>query len=298
MRKVHSYSSLATLAACMQKYNYAYVEGLVPFEESRAQRAGTAIDAALNEIYTCGYFQTGLGKDAAIERLYDAWGDEPPGFGSKNSHLTPSFLEELLEVYLEDRTNNPTLLETGEVLTTFSGEQHEFEWEHPEYGTVTLRGIPDFVMKSGNKTYVVDLKCTTMWITDQWMHQFEIGHQLKLYAAMVEHMTGTQVSGGMINAIHMGPKGIDSPDGWKKRKSAPNALKRFFYERDQIEEVLEWAVMLRKFEALCEETNMWPRNEKACGLYAGCEYLSLCKAPNRNLRRGLYAQFDRKPCED
>src|SRR5690606_16033190 len=97
-REIHSYSSLATLASCAEKFRLAYVEELEPPGVNLPQVAGTAFDEALNRLYVSGWDAA-----AAIAALEAAWGDTRPPLGAKHGHLTLDFLRERVRTYMRER---------------------------------------------------------------------------------------------------------------------------------------------------------------------------------------------------
>jgi hypothetical protein len=294
MRDVHSYSSLATLASCAEKFRLGYVEKLAT-RESAPQRAGTAFDAAINHLYVVGWDEAG-----ASDALKRSWNGFRSPLGSKHDHLTEGFLLRRLSLYMREREEAPTLLERGEILTGFSGVTHVFEWPGDDGKILRLRGVPDFAVRDREtgRTYVVDLKTTNAWISDHWMMRFRIGHQLRIYAAMIQTMTGETVKGGLINAVYVGEKALDAPEAWKRRKSVPSALNLVDFTPEQVEEARAWALGLVEIERACEASGLWPRNEQACGDYGGCEFLDLCTAPSAMARRArMMSGFARKPEE-
>lgn len=286
----HSYSSLSTLATCAEMFRLSYVEEIEDPSVSLPREAGSAIDAALNYLYV-----TEWDLEGALEALRASWGDTRAPLGAKHAHLTLSFLEERVAVYMAEREASPTILEEGEVISEFSGEMHSFDWPNSEGELVRVRGIPDFALRSDGKLWALDVKATTMWVNDYWFMQFRVGNQLRIYAAMLQNLLGERVTGGLINAVYMGEKALDPPEAWERRKSAPSQLKRIDFTQDQIEETWRWVKGLELQEEMHHLTGFWPRNEKACGNYGGCDFLPLCTAPSENMRRALMmTQFRRK----
>ena len=288
--RVESYSSLAMLAECDEKYRLSYVERLES-GTSAPQKAGSCLDRAFNHLYVTAWDEAG-----AIAALRAEWGDFKLPLGSRHSWLTLPFLEERVRLYMREREARPTILEEGKVVAAYSGgEAHVFDWSDAEGNLVRLRGIPDFVLKHAGKTYVPDVKCTTSWISDHWMLQFRLGHQLRIYAAMFQNLEGERVDGGLINAVYMGEKALDPPEAWKKRTSVPSAVSPVDFTQEQIAEAHTWArgLILRRDAA--REHGLWPRNEKACGAYGGCQFLDLCTAPSRSVRLArMMTAFKRK----
>lgn len=282
MDRPHSYSSLSTLAACQEKFRLAYIERLESPTVNLPMLAGSAIDAALNYLYVTEWDEAG-----ALDALRASWGETRPPIGSKHPWLTLPFLEERIRLYMREREESPTILEEGEIVAAFSGDLHRFDWIGPEGGVVTVRGIPDFVVRAEGKIWVCDLKATTQWVNDYWFLQFKVGNQLRMYAAMYQNLEGEEVAGGLINAVYMGEKALDDAAAWKRRASAPSQLKRIDFTQEQIDETWKWVRGLEAVEAACEASGIWPRNEKACGMYSGCEFLQLCTAPSEGMRKAL-----------
>jgi hypothetical protein len=286
MNRAHSYSSLSALASCAQYFKLAYGEGLEEPGVNLPMAAGSALDAALNVLYTKAW-----DAKLAIAALRESWGDTRPPLGAKHAHLTLGFLEERVRVYMREREASPTMLEAardeGRIISAFSGIKHQFQWPHGGK-LVTLRGIPDFALRDEKgRVWPLDIKCTTGWLSDHWLMQFRIGHQLRIYAAMLQQLEGVEIAGGLINAVYMGDKALDETDAWKRRKSVPSALHRIDFTQSQIDETHEWVRGLEAIEATCETTGLWPRNEKACGNYGGCMFLPLCSAPSEAMRNAL-----------
>jgi hypothetical protein len=93
---------------------------------------------------------------------------------------------------------------------------------------------------------------------------------------MMKEEQGTTALSGFINAVYCGK---EPANGWKKLKSSPDRMIRVDWQISQLQETWEWARGLMEAEKLYESLGIWPQDEKACGNYGGCEFLSLCQRP-------------------
>jgi len=278
MGRIESYSSLSTLASCAQKYAYGYVDRLERTDINLPLVNGSAMHEAFRVMYEGGWDPEKYEEARGV--LRKAWGDIRPPLGAKkHAHLTVEYAELRLLRYVQERVENPTILERGEVLPSFTEKLHTFKWTLGGE-TVEIRGAPDLLVKGKDgKLYVVDHKFpTSSWITDYYWLKYSLGFQLRIYSAMVEEILGVEVAGTLINAVCCNDKGADPPEAWKKRSSVPSSVRLISFTRDRIEEAHAWVrgnLMLRD---ACETSGLWPRNELACDDYGGCEFLPLCLA--------------------
>lgn len=292
--RTESYSSLATLASCAQKYAFAYVEGLEDPSLNLAQHNGSAMHEAFRVLYRGGWDAAKLPE--ALRTLRAAWGDVTPPFGDKKDFLTLAYAERRLRAYVDERERAPTVLETSEVIDAFTEEMHEFEWYAENGGIVRTRGIPDLVLRDAGGLLVVDNKFpTSTWISDYYWLRYSLGFQLRIYAAMVEQKSGEHVKGALINAVCCNEKGADPPEAWTRRKSAPSAIRVISFTRSQLDDAHEWIRGNLVVRDACAAAGTWPRNEMACDDYGGCEFLPLCLAPSPAMRKSLMlTRFRRK----
>jgi len=233
---------------------------------------GTCGHAALNVLYTEKW-----DRKLALAAFRDAWGDVKPPLEGKHSYLTRAHGERVLEDYIKEREENPTMLEEAAVLGGVAETALIFEWPNADGSELlTLGGKPDLPVKFPTGSYyIVDHKWTTLWLNSYWENQFKIGHQLKIYAAMMRQREGIHFEGGYINAVYMGkpPK-----SDWSKIASSPTRLVQIDFTPAHLAETWEWVKALQAEEKLWEELEIWPQDEKACGNYGGCEFLELCQA--------------------
>ena len=272
-RKTDDYSALSLGADCWRKYKYRYVDRLEPKDavDPPYLHAGSVGHKVFHFWYTEEW-----NLEAGIELAREEWGDYKPK--GKHSYLTLGHFELVLEEYFEDRSKNPTALEAeGDIGSRLGAEEAvEFVWPHSKTGEeLKLGGIPDLPTAFASQNYIVDNKFTTGWLNQQWASNFQLGHQFRIYCAMLKHTTGVEYDGAYVNGIYMGepPK-----SGWKKVKSVQNKLLGpFRYTQEHLDETWEWVKAHQTHRELCEASGTWPQNEKSCGYYGGCDYLDLCE---------------------
>jgi len=242
---------------------------------------GSAGHAALDVLYTQKW-----DRKLALDAFRASWGDVKPPLEGKHAYLTRGHGEAVLEAYIEEREESPTMLEEAAVLGGVAEQAIVFQWPSADGSELlTIGGKPDLPVKfSTGAHYIVDHKWTTLWLNSFWEKQFKVGHQLRIYAAMMQHREGIVFDGGYINAVYMGK----SPKGeWSKLASSPTRLVQVDFTPAHLEETWAWVKALQKEEELWQELGTWPQDEKACGNYGGCEFLELCEAPPGALRESL-----------
>ena len=234
--------------------------------------AGSAGHAALNVLYVEKWDQK-----LALEALRASWSDVKPPLEGKHAYLTRSHVERVLVDYIREREENPTMLEEAAVLGGTAETALVFDWPNAKTGEILrIGGKPDLPVKFPTGAYyIVDHKWTTMWLNSYWENQFRIGHQLKIYAAMMQERERLAFEGGYINAVYMGK---EPKSGWDKIQSSPTRLVQIDFSSAHLAETWEWVKALQAEEKLWTELDIWPQDEKACGNYGGCEFLELCQA--------------------
>ena len=290
MKKARSYSSLSLLAECPQKYAYSKGARLELPGTGMPLHTGSALHEALRILYRERWHY-----EDAREALREAWGDVKPPIGSPHPWRTWEFAEEVLKLYMKDREENPTILESGEPLTHLVEERTVFDWPNRHGEIVTVEGIPDLPLRVGRRHFVVDHKFTTGWINDWWLQKFRMGNQLRIYAAMMTAVEGHVFDAGLINAVYIGEKALDPPEKWEGRKSSFSLVHRLDFTPEQVEEAWRWVRGLQAQQEFHEREGFWPRDETSCSNWGGCEFLPLCTAPSEMARKSrMLTRYVRK----
>lgn len=275
MKLARSYSSLSLLAECSQKFAFQKVHLLERPGISLPMHTGSALHAGLAVLYKDSWDEK-LAREAVAEE----WGDVKPTPGAKHPWLTKGFALARISAYMREREENPTVLETGEAIPGMVEERLSTQWANALGELVEYEGFCDLPLRVGRTNYVVDHKCSTGWVNSHWMKQFQVGHQLRGYAALMGNLLGVVFRKGLINAIYIGEKALDPPEKWEKRKSSPSVVNEVSFTTAQIEAAHAWVRGLQAQQRFHESEGFWPKNEKACGNYGGCEFIDLCTAPS------------------
>jgi hypothetical protein len=129
----------------------------------------------------------------------------------------------------------------------------------------------------GGQRAVADHKTTTQWLNNHWYRQrFALGHQLRIYCAAMESLTGEEFCVGYINGIYIGP---EPKSGWARVQSVQNKLfEPQHFGLTQFAETWEWVHAHARTIDLWREIGLWPQNEGACDDYGGCDFLEICRA--------------------
>lgn len=267
-------SQLQTFKDCPEKYRLKMVEKLKKIEEGRDEHDknfGKAIHSALESYY----------KGDTLDACKTAFkNDYPEQLNSDDLAKTQENGLTLIEAYIEHYKVEDKSLEivSVEVKDTFKVGDIDF--------TVKI----DLVVKKQGCIYFVDHKTTGKTFNWTYWSRFEPNPQLTAYTAYCQAKYG-ECSGGIINAIKFGHR-------TRAYKGEPAG---FHYEfqrqlfnrnRDQVqawkEDTLRWVAILE--EAKRETSNVWRKNEGACGY---CSYKEICiSCADSQIIEQLYEKHD------
>lgn len=280
------YSYISTLNACRRKFYYAHERNLAATERVPVLHAGSAGHAALERL-----IKTDWNVEAAVEALYDYWGDYTIPSQHRHAFLSPEHLEVVIRNFAADHADAPrAVVETGEEL--FGEKSFEMDWEG-----LTVGGRIDLVEETeSGRLFVKDWKFTTAWTNSYWLSQRapEIDHQLKLYTAATEEMLGRPVAGAYIHALYMGKKADDPPSAWENRQSSPFRLfGPFSFSPSELDETRAWIEAgleeiehRRALDIGDREEYAWPQNTRNRYGCSSCDFEALCSS-NPVVRDGL-----------
>lgn len=283
--KIVDYSSLSCLAACPQKFDYAFNQRLTPIGSAKVPLfAGQVMAEGYNLLHTELKSLWAKDLDAAHKevcyKLEDSWGAFVTPSTSKHSYLTLGHLEIVMYNYMRDRdpTQITPLADAGKVLAE---KAVSFQWPlQTEFGVElqTVAGKPDMPCRVAGQNVIVDLKCTTGWVNEWWAKKFStIGHQLRIYMAMLQQHYGIYVTAAYVDGVYMGEKAAEPDSYWKTVKSTRGKLfGPFNFTKSQLEETWQWVNNWNATRELFAEKGVWPQNEDHCSSYGGCEYATLC----------------------
>jgi len=229
------------------------------------------------------------GRETALQLLCEegeeivrgAWGDFEVSPGAKHNYLSAGHLVRVLWWYMNERDPYQVLPleESGKVLAE---RATVFDWpkigKHGGVELLRVGGKPDVPGIVAGQKALVDWKCTTQPVNRWWSMKFEtIGHQLRIYMAMLRHAYGIEAECAYVDGIHIGTRADEGVAYWNRVQSVRSKLfGPFNFTNAQLDETWDWIYGLGKTRGLYERLGVWPQNEGHCGDYGGCEFRLVC----------------------
>lgn len=301
-----SYSYLSLFRNCERQFYHRYRQSIKPRRgEPPYLVMGNALHAATDSLWMDGW-DLEMAEDAFLR----VWGDYVPPRGTDLGYMTAGHGLNILRCYHErepfqgvepirlhfDDLNlrvlekiNATVNEKGElymnevplgVRIPFDGEELRF--------TVKI----DFPAMGATGPAIIDRKCKVGWL-NEWSiaKTYGVGHQLKLYTAVMRELTGMPFDTGWLEGIYIGEYATDDEEKWAKRKSVPfKMFGPYVFTDEELQETLLWASQTQadiarrdEQQAEYEEQGLspelaWPQNDKAqC---TSCDFKDLCDLPS------------------
>lgn len=304
---IPDYSALSLLAECPRKYELKIVRGLTPFtDESPYLRAGSAIHAGIDALYTLGW-----DPDVAADAVRAVWGDYVTPPTHRAAHLTAGFCEIVVRNYADDRNQDaitPLRLRLTDLLIDHLGPAHAVEADDEGFVRMVETALSvtwpngaiyggkiDLPCTVGGAHAIIDHKTSSRWITENWAHSYAYSHQLRNYVAMMRLLTGLPFDRAYVNGIYTGREAADDLGKWKSRTSSRSALfGPYIYTPQMLQESQEWASTWLKTADFYTEHGVWPQNDRSCMKYGSpCEFYEICRrSPHVRdaIIRGEYTQ--------
>lgn len=156
------------------------------------------------------------------------------------------------------------------------------ELELPEDFTEPLLcGHLDHVVEQQGSVYVKDYK-TTKQLSSRFFNQFNPDNQMSLYTLAGNVVFGLPVKGVIIDGVQLAVHFARFQRGYSFR--TPEHLD------DWLADTAFWLNQAAQSARL----GHWPQNDKACNLYAGCEFREVCQAPKSLQHTILKSNFQRR----
>jgi hypothetical protein len=270
--KVNS-SGLGTYKTCPRKYYYEYVRGLRTRAPMWDADFGTLLHKA-SEIYDKTRLEP-QGHQGALENAlceilimtWDAKAKRPFQFDHPIKNRT-SLIRTIIW-YLDHYGANESL----ELIVLPDGTpalelQFEFDsgYVAPTGERIMFCGRLDKVVRAtfDGHAYIKDIKTTKYELSAHYFAQFAPDTQMSLYPIAGKVCFDFDVAGVIVDGVQIGV-------GFSRFKRA---------KIEKPDEVLEeWLVDSHFWLAQMSRSAIedhWPQNDKACGLYGGCDFRSVC----------------------
>lgn len=133
---------------------------------------------------------------------------------------------------------------------------------------ILLCGHLDRIVSMNEQFYIRDIKTTKSALAPYWFDSFSPDNQFSLYSFAGKVAFGVPVEGVIVDGVQLGVGFSRFARGMVLRTK---------------EQLQEWYVGLGYWVAqieTCATRGVWPQNDKACGMYGGCEFRAVCsKSP-------------------
>jgi len=294
---VYDSTTIAKVQTCPRYYETRVEENLEHKGGSNPKMvAGIALHEGL-EWYYAHPEPTRRIKDEAcvlVESTWDEFNIDRAHMSKNDIHLSPQHLVEILENYfyhwghkqidmftpLTGMTPGELnmeqviaakfkLTDTGHVVLGESNLIMEFTATSGDI--YMFAGKPDLPVSMQDGTiYVMDHKTTSSYLSDWWLQQmsFEVSNKMRIYMAMVESLLETEVSGAVINGIHVGPAATKADT-----KATKFHRELYHFTQDHVQEAVDNQYAWIKSIDFYRELGYFPQG---CG-WGGCAQRDICR---------------------
>lgn len=293
--RVWDATSAGIVGSCPRKAYYQLVERKVPAKQALFLKAGKVFHAALDLWYL------GTSVEEVLEFIASQYEESTllPAVG-QYSHLTGEFLMVVFKNYVNYAKKNDTFwplkvkvdqLHTEKVAVAqwrltddnlvVLGESSVVldlgEGEEPFYYGMK----PDMpILAAGNQVFLLDTKTTSSYIGKSYLQRYKVSNQLRAYCYGLSLLLGKEITGAVVNAIHLGPKAVESSSNVTRFERYGPLLFPPSVQREAIENLRAWAETLDRYA----QSGYYPQHTGVgC---SSCDYLELCSV-SPSLRQHL-----------
>lgn len=286
-------TSLGEFKTCPRKYFYSIIMGYQPRQESVHLTFGLLLHGAVERYHHARC--AGQGHDDALDVALDwalrntwdkakqrPWIPDHKAANIKNRMTLVRTLVHYLDLYgandtietLRQSNGKPTV----ELSFAFDSGIKAVTGE-----AIVFCGHLDRLGRLGDDYYVTDIKTTGHQLSPHWFQSFTPGNQFSMY------MLGGQI------AYSVPVKGI-IVDGVRVAVGF-NEFQRGIVTRtpDQLAEWLADAAYYVKQMGACAQAGHWPLNDKACDMFGGCPFRSVCSRAGGARQQWLDVEYVSRP---
>ena len=272
-------TSLGEFKKCPRSYYYSIVQGWQQRGLSPHLRFGLLIHAAVEGFHRRkaeGWSYENNLRTTLREALTWTWNKELQRAEviDHPQKTRASFIRALIW-YLEQYEREPVaglttaLLANGKPAVELSFAFQSGYTAHSVGQPFILCGHIDRVVMLGGDFYIADIKTTTHQLGPNWVQGFSPDNQFTLYTVAGKVAFGVEAKGLILDGVQVGA-----------------TFARF--QRYQVPRpaavLTEWLQDLRYWLGAMEQCALdahWPQNDKACGMYGGCQFREVCsRAPS------------------
>jgi PD-(D/E)XK nuclease superfamily protein len=287
---------LSAFKMCPRYYQYAYIDGWTPRDESVHLRFGGEYHTSLEQYDHLR--ADGVPHERAIHSVvrdlllrtvdYNPNPDTKAGRYKSRSNLLGLVID-YLDHFGDDDPAVTYVKSDGTPAVELT-----FKFELPWGPTAANWGEPyllcghlDKVVEYNGQIMVLDRKTTTTTLGEYYFKQYEPNNQMSLYTIAGQVVLKSPIKGVIIDAAQIL---IESPNRF---------VRGFTYRTgDQIE---EWLTDLRVTLAQAEAyavAGYWPMNDTSCDKYGGCRFREICSKSPQVRPNFLKADFVQLPPEE
>jgi PD-(D/E)XK nuclease superfamily len=252
---VYDYTALSVLLGCEQEFVFRHVRALTRNVTNVSPHFGQAVHAGVRALFD------GAPREVVRDAVATSWGEFVAP--EKKAHLNLSYAQNVVEQYAETYF--------GDNAAPFELVLNERYLEWPERG---LCGIVDRVVRSkaDGQLYVMDLKTTGLYLSQNWFEQWRHSLQAAIYLDLVEHTLDHEVVAGFwVDAIHLDRRGYARKDDFMRVGPFPYSPALRAELRRTVDVLLKRA---NELERMPEQAVKNPRN---CFRFNSlCSYYGLC----------------------
>lgn len=290
LRLVLSSSSLGDFKTCPYKYNKRVNEGWTTKAESIHLLFGKLLHSSI-EYY---HFSRALNQshedalDQAFQyALTSTWDSErgrpmEMNDGAKNRI---SLLRALVW-YLDQWGPAGDPLKTVYLSNGKPAVELPFEFDSgyqtPDGEAISFMGFIDRIVELNGELYITDIKTTGSQLSAKFFSQFNPDNQVYLYLLAGQIIMSKPISGIIIDGLQIGAGFIRNQ---RQMIQIPTKALTEWYE-----ELEDWLYSMYR----CARQSRWPKNDKSCGMYGGCEYRNICGRSPEARSEWLEADFTKE----
>ena len=291
-------TSLGAFKECPRKYFYSIVMGYVPRSTSPHLTFGLLVHKA-REIYDHARSR-GEGHDDALDMAlnhvlratWDSTLGRPwfSGHPQKNRLTLIQTVVWYLDEIAQDDPCETLILGNGNPAIELSYHYDSGYISQTTGEMFLLCGHIDRIGRLGDAIFGCDIKTTTRTLSPEWFQQFSPNNQMTGYTLAGRVAFKQPLAGMLIDGIQVGVN-----------------FSRFYRSlvpRDE-SQLGEWLQGLGYWFAQLEVCALtgnkarvhedgWPQNDRACDMYGGCPYRSICSKPQSAREQWLQADFMRR----
>lgn len=280
-------TSLGEAKLCPKKYHYSIVQGLQPKAESPHLRFGLLLHEGRERYERLHQQQPLLSHDELLDAILDwalreTWDQRLgrpwlSGHNVKNRQTLIQTLVWYLDAMAQGDNLETLILANGKPAVELS---FRFDSGLVIGGeNIILCGHLDRLAELSGQRFVSDIKTSSSELSPRWLAQFTPGNQFSLYSIAARVAFDEPVKGLIVDGVQVGV-------GFAR-------FARHIVPRDEatLEEWLEDAgYWIGQMHQWAREAR-WPRNDKACDLYGGCPFRSVCSKSPASRERELALNF-------